>query len=247
LAVPWFAAEALRATLFPHCHNLNTICTSLQPPWSLASSPNTLICAGSRASLHKLTPLQQHQQHIAFPAMLMSWNAGGRRRAALLCASCCIPVLFIAFTTSFLHPQYFDKSFLSSKPIQSILLEEPTTTQTTSELLRPWEPPASTSNDFATPSLRPDTLPSGWAFDTQRDESNFGLDNEQCEAAFPNYYKEVDRAHDFFQKQGNITEDQVDISWREDEIVRVMIHSRQVSFHRPVKSIHNPNRYTSSM
>jgi hypothetical protein len=165
--------------------------------------------------------------------MLMSWNSGGRRRAALLCGSCCIPLLFIAFTTSFFHPQYFDKSFLSSKPVQSIILTEPTTTQTAnSELLRPWEPPVSTSNDYSVPSHLPDLLPPDWTFDTQRDERNFGLNDAQCDAAFPDYYKEVDRAVAYFKQQGNITEDRVDISWRLDEIVRVMIHDRQVNLHR---------------
>jgi hypothetical protein len=168
--------------------------------------------------------------------MLMTWSAGGRRRVALLVTSCCIPLLFIALTTSFFRPQYFDKSFLSSKPVQSIILAEPTTTHTTNELLRPWEPPATTSNDYSTPSHHPGSLLQGWTFDTQRDERDFGLDNEQCEDAFPDYYREIDRAVAYFQKEGNITEDRVDISWREDEIVRVMIHDRQVSVYRHLKS-----------
>jgi hypothetical protein len=161
----------------------------------------------------------------------MTWSSGGRRRALLLCASCCIPLLFIAFTTSFFHPRYFDRSFLSSKPVQSILITEPTTTHDSSTgLLRPWEPPASTSNDYSTPSHRPDSLPYGWAFNTQRDERDFGLNNAQCEAAFPGYYKEIDRAVEYFKEKGNITEDEVDISWRGGEIVRVIIYDRQVSF-----------------
>jgi hypothetical protein len=166
--------------------------------------------------------------------MLMSWSSGGRRRAALLCASCCIPLLFIAVTTSFFRPQYFDKSFLSSKPVQSILITEPTTsTQSTSGLLRPWEPPASTSHGVTAPSHRPDSLLDGWDFITQRDERNFGLSNEQCEKAFPDYYKEIDRAVTYFQEKGNVTEEEVDIEWRGGEIVRVIIYERQVGSRSP--------------
>jgi hypothetical protein len=172
----------------------------------------------------------------------MSWSSGGRRRAALLFASCCIPLLFIAVTTSFFRPQYFDKSFLSTKPVQSILLTEPTTsTHTTAGLLRPWEPPASTSNDFTAPSHHADSLPDGWDFDTKRDERDFGLSNEQCEQAFPDYYKEIDRAVAYFQDKGNVTEEEVDIEWRGGEIVRVIIYERQVRSR--VVSIYNlPDR-----
>ncbi|KAL1622161.1 hypothetical protein SLS54_005228 [Diplodia seriata] len=37
-----------------------------------------------------------------------------------------------------------------------------------------------------------------WQFDTQRDSLNYGLTDEQCDAAFPDLFLELDRAQDFF-------------------------------------------------
>lgn len=81
------------------------------------------------------------------------------------------------------------------------------------------------------PPIPPPTPPlGGWTFDPQRDERDFGLSDEQCAVAFPNFYAEIDRAvqHRKNSNLPNITSELVDISWRPDEIMRVMIYDRQV-------------------
>lgn len=148
----------------------------------------------------------------------------------LLCAGCCIPLLFIASTTSFFHTDYFDNTFLSKKPVQSALASE----SKNSGLLRPWEPnlPSSVSPiPTSSPTHAADTLPEGWIFDPRRDEQNFGLNDAQCDDAFPDLYKEIERAVAFRQNNNldNVKEEELDISWRGGgEIIRLMIHDRQV-------------------
>lgn len=68
----------------------------------------------------------------------------------------------------------------------------------------------------------------GWAFDAKRDAKNFGLSPEQCDAAFPKLWAEIDRAVAHRKKVGNITPDEVKIGWKIDGIVRAMIYDRQV-------------------
>jgi len=153
-----------------------------------------------------------------------------RRRVILLCAGCCIPLLFIASTTSFFHTDYFDNTFLSKKPVQSALASE----SKNSGLLRPWEPnlpPSVSPIPTSSPTHAADTLPEGWIFDPRRDEQNFGLNDAQCDAAFPDLYKEIERAVAFRQNNNldNVKEEELDISWRGGgEIIRLMIHDRQL-------------------
>jgi hypothetical protein len=159
------------------------------------------------------------------------WAGSGRRRGILLFASCSVPLLFIAFTTSFFYPDYFDKSFLSRKPVQTSLAPKPDTT----DPFRPWESPQTSSGPHTTSSVLPeatDQLPEGWAFDTKRDERHYGLNEAQCDAAFPDFYQEIDRAVAFRQEKdlGDIREEDVDIEWREGEIIRIMLYDRQVRF-----------------
>jgi hypothetical protein len=70
-----------------------------------------------------------------------------------------------------------------------------------------------------------------WEFDVNLDGRDFGLSDEQCDAAFPDYYHEIERAAAWRQEQNlpNIQENQMDISWRDGEIIRLMIYDRQVS------------------
>ncbi|KAK0637551.1 Protein O-glucosyltransferase 1 [Lasiodiplodia hormozganensis] len=68
----------------------------------------------------------------------------------------------------------------------------------------------------------------GWAFDAKRDAKNFGLSPEQCDAAFPKLWAEIDRAVAHRKKVGNITPDEVKIGWKIDGIVRAMIYDRQL-------------------
>ncbi|KIW08853.1 uncharacterized protein PV09_00778 [Verruconis gallopava] len=70
-----------------------------------------------------------------------------------------------------------------------------------------------------------------WEFNVERDGRNFGLSDEQCAAAFPDYYREIDRAVTWRKEQNlpKIEESQMDISWREGgEIMRLMIYDRKL-------------------
>lgn len=69
----------------------------------------------------------------------------------------------------------------------------------------------------------------GWSFDAKRDAKNYGLSPEQCDAAFPKLWAEIDRAVAHRKKVGNITPDEVKIGWKIDGIVRAMIYDRQVN------------------
>ncbi|KAJ1337796.1 EGF-domain serine glucosyl/xylosyltransferase [Microdochium nivale] len=53
----------------------------------------------------------------------------------------------------------------------------------------------------------------GWTFVPERDERNLGLDEEQCRAAFPLQYYEIERAREWHAAQGGIDEDQIAL-WR---------------------------------
>lgn len=164
--------------------------------------------------------------------MMKPWSGSGRRRGILLFASCSVPLLFIALTTSFFYPHYFDTSFLSRKPAQTSLATKPDTTDS----IRPWEPTHTSTGPHQTASTQPKgivQLPAGWVFDIKRDERHYGLSEAQCDAAFPDFYKEIDRAVAFREEKGlgNIREEDVDIEWRQEgEIIRIMLYDRQVRF-----------------
>ncbi|KAK5708089.1 hypothetical protein LTR97_000629 [Elasticomyces elasticus] len=93
-----------------------------------------------------------------------------------------------------------------------------------------------------------------WEYSYKRDRRNYGLSEEQCSAAFPKLYKEVDRAVAYRKKGGNVTSEELDPSWRGDGIVRAMIHDNQLYIidahgiwdanHRPrsIATLHSLNR-----
>jgi hypothetical protein len=154
----------------------------------------------------------------------LAWAGSGRRRGILLFASCAVPLFFIFLTTSFFYPEYFNNSFLSRNPGQTGSTSKADSSQ----------PQQASSGSDKTPSAQPqstDQLPKEWVFDTKRDERQYGLNEAQCGAAFPDFYKEIDRAVAFRQEKGleNVREEDVDIEWREEgEIIRVMLYDRQV-------------------
>jgi len=160
----------------------------------------------------------------------LAWAGSGRRRGILLFASCSVPLLFIALMTSFFYPDYFDNTFLSRKPIQTSLASKPDTTDSFGS----WKPQQTSSGlhtTSSTPSQSTNQLPQGWVFDTKRDERQYGLSEAQCDAAFPNFYKEIDRAVAFRKEKelGDVGIQDVDIEWRQEgEIIRIMIYDRQV-------------------
>lgn len=77
---------------------------------------------------------------------------------------------------------------------------------------------AITHGDGQTPS---------WSFDYRRDARNYGLSSEQCHAAFPKLYLEIDRAV-AYRRLDMISLEDVETAWRGDGIVRAMIWDNQV-------------------
>lgn len=129
------------------------------------------------------------------------------RHHVLLTVACFLTLFLI--TTSWLRSEYLE-FFLPSK--SSSVQKSSASKQSEQELV---QAPTPTS---------PSTT---WIFDAERDERNYGLSDEQCLLAFPDYYREIDRAVASRGMLGPVTLDDVDISWR-DEMVRAMIYDRQV-------------------
>ena len=72
-----------------------------------------------------------------------------------------------------------------------------------------------------------------WEFHWERDERNLGLSEEQCQAAFPLQYAEIERARDWHASQGGISEDQIKLWIDEPDKahgqIRIMIYDGDVS------------------
>jgi len=68
-----------------------------------------------------------------------------------------------------------------------------------------------------------------WVFNSTRDAGNYGLSTEQCDAAFPGLFQELERAASYRKAVGRITLDDVDPSWTKAGVVRAMIVEQQVS------------------
>ncbi|KAH9823641.1 DNA polymerase type-X family protein pol4-like [Teratosphaeria destructans] len=65
-------------------------------------------------------------------------------------------------------------------------------------------------------------------FDYKRDGKQYGLTDEQCSAAFPELYKEINRAVAYRERVGKIAAEEVEVSWRGDGMVRAMIFKNQL-------------------
>ena len=97
-----------------------------------------------------------------------------------------------------------------------------------------------------------------WAFDYRRDGRKQGLNEEQCLSAFPELYKEVDRAVAYRRRVGDIALQDLDVGWRGDGIVRARTHDNQLYIidahgvwdhnHRPrsIATLHALNRAISA-
>jgi hypothetical protein len=71
-----------------------------------------------------------------------------------------------------------------------------------------------------------------WNFDPLRDERHFGLTEDQCNSAFPDLYREIDRAVAARSEHGlgTILPEDIDMSWQNGGgSMRILIHDRQVS------------------
>jgi hypothetical protein len=76
----------------------------------------------------------------------------------------------------------------------------------------------------------------GWVFDYKKHGRNYGLSDEQCNFAFPDLYREIDRAVEHRKTVvGNITPDETEVEWRGDGIVKAMIHDNQLYIIDPHK------------
>lgn len=67
----------------------------------------------------------------------------------------------------------------------------------------------------------------GWQFEYPRDSANYGLTSQQCDAAFPNFYGDIESA--VLSRKGNpIRLDELEI---EDDkcLVRALIYDSEVS------------------
>jgi hypothetical protein len=89
--------------------------------------------------------------------------------------------------------------------------------------------PNTTSSSEKPQGLKKSYGLSSWKWSVERDAMNYGLTEAQCDAAFPGLWNELERAVDLRRKVGNITEKDVEISWRKQSMVRAMIYNRQVS------------------
>lgn len=71
-----------------------------------------------------------------------------------------------------------------------------------------------------------------WAFNTTLHERDYGLSNEECNAAFPGLWTNIEGVHDRRMRGERITREDVDKSFVKDkagaELARILIYDRQV-------------------
>ncbi|KAK5125421.1 hypothetical protein LTR85_000530 [Meristemomyces frigidus] len=68
-----------------------------------------------------------------------------------------------------------------------------------------------------------------WTFDHLRDADNPALNRAKCQAAFPELYYEIDRSVQYWRDRSHtITQEDTEISWRQDAALRVLVHGNQV-------------------
>jgi ferredoxin-like protein FixX len=67
-----------------------------------------------------------------------------------------------------------------------------------------------------------------WEFDHGRDGTNYGLDDEQCAAAFPGLFEDLERAKNFRRGRGAVTPADLSSFALSKGMVRAMVHDGQV-------------------
>lgn len=68
-----------------------------------------------------------------------------------------------------------------------------------------------------------------WLYEPKRDARNVGLSREQCDAAFPDMYEEVNRAVGVWQqREHTISPADIDMEWRADAAIHVLIYDNQL-------------------
>ena len=132
--------------------------------------------------------------------------------------SACILGLLVLFSTQ-AYPQLKDKTLHSFSRPQPTPSPQP-------EIVRP--PPTQPKGHPESHAYTPPAQEQ-WTFNYKKDARNYGLSEEQCLTAFPQLYKEIDRAASHRRKIGkNITLSNVSEGWWGDGIVRVMIRDNQL-------------------
>jgi len=71
-------------------------------------------------------------------------------------------------------------------------------------------------------------VPQPWSFDAARDAENFGLDDEQCDVAFPRLYQEINRSVEFWKAQGGIKPKNLETNFAAYGTLRLRIIDGQV-------------------
>jgi hypothetical protein len=67
-----------------------------------------------------------------------------------------------------------------------------------------------------------------WTFSYKTDKNNYGLDEEQCQSAFPGQYEDIERAVKVRKKMGKVTEQDLTSFDLSKGMVRAMIYDREV-------------------
>lgn len=89
--------------------------------------------------------------------------------------------------------------------------------------------------------------PGQWRFETERDANNPALTTEQCDAAFPDLYHEIDRSVQWWQDRNyTIQPEDVEIAWRHDGAMRVLIYNNQLRVLQ-AKHIWQPQYYKRAL
>jgi hypothetical protein len=73
-----------------------------------------------------------------------------------------------------------------------------------------------------------------WTFDYMRDKNDYGLDEEQCQSAFPGQYEDIERAVKVRGRWGKVTEQDLSSFDLTKGMVRGMIFDREVGCARRV-------------
>lgn len=67
-----------------------------------------------------------------------------------------------------------------------------------------------------------------WTFDYKRDRNDFGLNEEQCQSAFPGQYEDIERAVKVRRRWGKVTEQDLSSFDLTKGMVRAMIYNREL-------------------
>lgn len=67
-----------------------------------------------------------------------------------------------------------------------------------------------------------------WRFDAERDGKNYGLTDDQCDAAFPGLFEDINTSVERQKKKGSLTVQDIDATSRLPNTTRAMIYDNEV-------------------